>query len=112
MDLTDSDLGCWVDGGHTTTIDFMYNVINLANRQFGFEIDSNILESDIHSVNSGNMSEDDFYDMMDSLDWTFYDSIDFMNSIVNANGYFFYVEDQSLFLDKDRESLDPTDAPW
>lgn len=101
--ITDADLGCWEDGSHSSVHDFTYSVISVANKTFGFEVDLDLIFSDLNELENGTLDEDEMLDILDSLDWTYYAALDYMNDKLRDTPYYFEVIDQSLYLEKDGE---------
>lgn len=100
------EMGCVIDGSHMSSIDFTTAVIDYAIDR-GFEIDQEQYLKDIDWIGSvsdvkyleaDQESIDRMYEIMDALDWTYEDALEYLNSITPAD-YFYLVEDQSLFLE-------------
>ena len=89
--------GCVIDGSHMNSIDFTLAVIDLA-VDAGFEIDHEQYNKDREWMNSEEDDEDIYLDILNALDWTYEDALEYLNSITPAD-YFYLVEDQSLFLE-------------
>lgn len=94
------EMGCVIDGSHMSSIDFTLAVIDYAVDR-GFEIDQEQYRKDVEWLNDtgdNHTTDDPYYDIMDALDWTYEDALEYLNSITPAD-YFYLVEDQSLFLE-------------
>ena len=94
------EMGCVIDGSHMSSIDFTLAVIDLA-VDAGFEIDQEQYRKDVEWLNDtgdNHTTDDPYYEIMDALDWTYEDALEYLNSITPAD-YFYNVEDQSLFLE-------------
>jgi hypothetical protein len=85
-----------------SNFDFITAVIDLA-VGYGFEIDEEQYASDIAAFNNETLDEDTFYSVLDALDWTYEDALDYLNDIHNPAGRVWYVEDQSLFMEESDE---------
>ena len=94
------EMGCVIDGSHMSSIDFTIAVIDYAIDR-GFEIDQEQYRKDVEWLNDtgdNHTTDDPYYEIMDALDWTYEDALEYLNSITPAD-YFYLVEDQSLFLE-------------
>ena len=94
------EMGCVIDGSHMSSIDFTIAVIDYAIDR-GFEIDQEQYRKDVEWLNDtgdNHTTDDPYYEIMDALDWTYEDALEYLNSITPAD-YFYNVEDQSLFLE-------------
>lgn len=96
--LSDVEVGCYIDGSHMNSIDFTLAVIDLA-VEHGFEIDHEQYRKDIDWMNSEVDDEDIYLDILNALDWTYEDAIEFLNDNTRE-GFVWTVEDQSLFLEE------------
>lgn len=101
--ITDADLGCWVEGSHSAAHDFAYAVIHYANESFGFDVDMGMIFADLVALDKGELDQDEMLDILDSLDWTYYAALDHMNDKLRDTPYFFEVVDSCLYLTKDGE---------
>jgi hypothetical protein len=90
--------GIYIDGSHTSAVDFQVAVIRFANDR-GYEIDSNQMDKDVEWMNSDLDDEDTLLDILDSLDWTYEGALDYLNSTAPDN-LVWTVEDNSLFLEE------------
>ena len=94
------EMGCVIDGSHMSNFDFMIAVIDYAIDR-GFELDVEQYRKDVEWLNDtgdNHTTDDPYYEIMDALDWTYEDALEYLNSITPAD-YFYLVEDQSLFLE-------------
>ena len=89
--------GCVIDGSHMNSFDFTVAVIDLA-VDAGFELDEQAYRKDVDDMRNGEVKDEWIMDVLDSLDWTYEDALEYLNSITPAD-YFYLVEDQSLFLE-------------
>ena len=89
--------GCVIDGSHMNSFDFTTAVIDLA-VDAGFEIDREQYGADVEAYKNDGLDEDTLYEVLDALDWTYEDALEYLNSTTPAE-YFYLVEDQSLFLE-------------
>jgi len=91
--------GCVIDGSHMNSIDFTLAVIDLA-VDSGFEIDHERYGADKEAYKNDGLDEDMFYEVLDALDWTYEDALDYLNEIDLHRGYVWVVDEQSLFREK------------
>ena len=91
------EMGCVIDGSHMSSMDFALAVIDFAVDR-GFEIDREQYGADVEAYKNDGLDEDTLYEVLDALDWTYEDALEYLNSITPAD-YFYLVEDQSLFLE-------------
>ena len=92
------EMGCVIDGSHMSNFDFMVAVIRYAADR-GFELEQDAMENDVVWMNTpGEDDPDRLSEILDALDWTYEDALEYLNSITPAD-YFYLVEDQSLFLE-------------
>jgi hypothetical protein len=90
--------GCVIDGSHMSSFGFATAVIDLA-VDAGFEIDREQYGSDVEAYKNDGLDEDMLYEVLDALDWTYEDALEFLNSKL-PEGLCYTVEDQSLFLEE------------
>lgn len=90
------ETGCYIDGSHRSTLEFTALVIEMAH-DYGFEMDWDIFLSDMSWLESKQDDEDRELEILDSLDWTFEDALEYLNTNTRP-GFVWVVEDQSLFL--------------
>jgi hypothetical protein len=88
--------GCVLDGSHMNSIDFTLAVIDLA-VDAGFEIDQEQYRKDIDWMNSEVDDEDIYLDILNALDWTYEDALEYLNDNTRE-GLAWEVIDQSLYL--------------
>lgn len=95
--------GCVIDGSHWHPRDFIVAVIDLA-VDSGFEMDMETYRADLEwlsTYDKGDFGDEDKYiDILDALDWTYDDALDYLNDKAPDNCYYM-VEDQSLFLEEE-----------
>ena len=91
------EMGCVIDGSHMSNFDFMVAVIDYAIDR-GFEVDLETYRMDVYDMRNGNVDDEWIMEVMNALDWTYEDALEYLNSITPAD-YFYLVEDQSLFLE-------------
>jgi hypothetical protein len=97
MNLTDAATGCWIDGSHRSSLEFTALVIELAH-DYGFELEWDQFVEDMQKLESGEYEgSDDEIEIMDALDWTYDDAIEYLNDNTRQ-GLCWVVRDQSLFL--------------
>lgn len=96
MNLSDVETGCYIDGSHRSSLEFMCLVIEMAH-DYGFEMDWDIFLSDMAWLESKQDDEDRELEILDALDWTYDDALEYLNSNTREN-FCWIVEDNSLFL--------------
>ena len=90
--------GCVIDGSHMNSIDFTLAVIDLA-VDAGFEIDQEQYRKDIDWMNSEVDDEDIYLDILNALDWTYEDALEFLNSGL-PDGLHYTVDCNCLILEE------------
>lgn len=90
--------GCVLDGSHMNYFDFAVAVIDLA-VDAGFEIDRERYGADVEAFRNDGLDEDTLDEVLESLDWTYYDALEFLNSKL-PEGLCYTVDEQSLFLEE------------
>ena len=99
--------GCVLDGSHMSSIDFTVAVIDLA-VDSGFEIDQEQYRKDIDWIGSvsdvkyleaDQDSIDRMYEIMDALDWTYDEALEYLNSIA-PQGLCYTVDCSCLMLEE------------
>ena len=92
--------GCVIDGSHMNSFDFAIAVIDLA-VDSGFEIDVQQYRQDLSDISSGNIADDseDFLEILQALDWTYDDALEYLNSGLPDN-LCYTVDNQSLYLEE------------
>lgn len=93
------ETGCYIDGSHWSSFDFAVAVIDFAVDR-GFEIDMETYRADLEWLKSEEDDEDKYLDIVDALDWTYQDALDYLNDTTRDPGLYWNVEDQSLFLEE------------
>lgn len=98
MNLSDVETGCYIDGSHRDSIEFMLLVIEMAH-EYGFELEWDQFVKDAANLREPGymMEEDELNEILDALDWTYEDAIDYLNEHTRP-GFVWVVRDQSLFL--------------
>lgn len=91
-------IGCVIDGSHMSSIDFTIAVIDLA-VDAGFEIDREQYGADVEAYKNEGLDEDTLYEVLDALDWTYEDALEYLNSGLPDN-LCYTVDEQSLFLEE------------
>lgn len=98
MNVTDSDLGCVIDGSHWSILDFTTAVIDLAmNNGFDELFDVDLYKNDLDRLANDALDDDEILDIREALDELYYDALDYLNETV-TEGYYFDVHESSLFL--------------
>ena len=90
--------GCVIDGSHMNSIDFTLAVIDLA-VDAGFEIDRERYNADKEAYKNDGLDEDMFYAVLEALDWTYEDALDFLNSGL-PDGLYYTVDCNCLILEE------------
>ena len=96
MNLSNVETGCYIDGSHMSSFDFTTAVIEFAH-DHGFELEYDQFVKDVNGIRDDLFTDDDIYDIMDALDWTYEDALEYLNDNTRE-GLVWVVEDQSLFL--------------
>lgn len=104
MNLTDVETGCYIDGSHMGSFDFACLVIEMAH-EYGFEMDFDQFVKDVHGIRDDIFTDDDIYDIMDALDWTYQDALDYLNDNTRP-GLVWVVREQALLLMDEDEADD------
>ena len=90
--------GCVIDGSHMNYFDFAVAVIDLA-VDAGFEIDREQYGADLEAYKNDGLDEDTLLSVLDALDWTYEDALEYLNSKL-PEGLCYTVDEQSLFLEE------------
>ena len=90
--------GCVIDGSHMNPFDFAVAIIDLA-MDAGFEIDREQYGADVEAYKNDGLDEDMLYEVLDALDWTYEDALEYLNSKL-PEGLCYTVDEQSLFLEE------------
>jgi hypothetical protein len=90
------ETGCWIDGSHRSSLEFTALVIELAH-DYGFELDWDQFVADLNWLSSDEVDDDRHFEIMDALDWTYEDAIEYLNDNTRE-GLYWEVIDQSLYL--------------
>ena len=90
--------GIYINGSHMSGFDFQIAVIRFAVDR-GYEIDSNQMDKDIEDYRNDWLSEETLFEVFESIDWTYEDALDFLNSKL-PNGLYYTVDDQCLILEE------------
>lgn len=93
-----TDFGCYIDGSHMSSIDFTIAVIDFAVSR-GFEIDEAQYRQDVVDItrHPERLDDETEHEIMNALDWTYDEALDYLNEIDNPAGRYWNVADQSLF---------------
>ena len=93
-----TETGCYIDGSHRSSFDFSVLVIEMAHH-YGFDMDFDQFVKDVQNMNDDNYAMDieEEEDIIDTLDWTYYQALDYLNEITRE-GLYWEVIDQSLYL--------------
>ena len=104
MNLSDVETGCYIDGSHMSSFNFTTLVIEMAH-EYGFEMDFDQFVKDVHGIRDDIFTDDDIYDIMDALDWTYQDALDYLNDNTRP-GLVWVVREQALLLMDEDEADD------
>ena len=94
-----SETKCFFDGSHMSPFDFSVRVIDYAISR-GFELDEETYRKDVDDMRNGEVNDEWVMSVLDALDWTYDDALDYLNEIDNPAGRAWWVEDQSLFMEE------------
>jgi hypothetical protein len=97
------ETGIYIDGSHMSSTDFSIAVIRFAVAN-GLEIDIEQFEKDQVALEQQDLVDDDLLDILDAIDWTYEDAIDYLNDTA-PEGTFWEVSDSSLYLTSEEEQL-------
>ena len=98
-----TETGCYIDGSHRSSFDFAALVIEMAH-DYGFDMDFDQFVKDVQNMNNDDydMDTEEFEDILDTLDWTYYQALDYLNDNTRE-GLYWEVRDQSLYLVEDED---------
>lgn len=102
MNLSDAETGCYIDCTHRSNFDFMCLVIELAH-DYGFEMEWEAFVADVDWMKNPDDDFDREQDILDSIDWTFEDALEYLNTNTRE-GLYWEVIDQSLYLTEDADA--------
>ena len=89
--------GCYIDGSQMSNLDFTAAVIDFA-VSLGFEIDHQAYRDDLENLPVAD--DDERLDILDALDWTMQEAMDYLNDEVAPEGSHFWIHESSLFLEE------------
>lgn len=89
--------GCYIDGSHMSNLDFTIAVIDFA-VSLGFEIDHQAYRDDLENLPVAD--DDERLDILDALDWTMQEAMDYLNDEVAPEDSHFWIHESSLFLEE------------
>ena len=104
MNKADVETGCYIDGSHMSSFDFAVAVIEVAH-DHGFEIEYDQFVKDIQEYRNGDLDDDTVYEILDSVDWTYEDALDYLNDNTRP-GLVWVVREQGLILMDEDEADD------
>ena len=90
--------GCVLDGSHMNSFDFITAVIDLA-IDSGFELDEETYRKDVDDMRNGEVDDEWVMSVLDALDWTYEDALDYLNSGL-PEGLYYTVDCQCLILEE------------
>lgn len=93
------EMGCVIDGSHMSNFDFITAVIDYAIDR-GFEVDLETYRMDVYDMRNGNVDDEWIMEVMNALDWTYEDALEYLNEIDLHRGYVWVVDEQSLFRER------------
>lgn len=104
MNLSDVETGCYIDGSHMSSFDFAALVIEMAH-EYGFELDWDRFIEDLEDFRNGDVDDEWLLDVMDSIDWTYEDALEYLNTNTRP-GLVWVVREQALLLMDEDEADD------
>ena len=98
MNLSDVETGCYIDGSHRDSIEFSLLVIEMAH-DYGFELEWDQFVKDAPNLREPGymMEEDELNEILDAIDWTYEDALEYLNENT-AENLAWIVQENSLFL--------------
>ena len=93
------ETGCIIDGSNISSTEFMISVIEFAH-DLGFEMEYYKFAHDCMNLTDEeyDMDVEELEEILDSIDWTYEDAIDYINNNISTD-QFFFVKDQCLYLE-------------
>lgn len=96
--LSDVEAGCYIDGSHMNSFDFMVAVIDFA-ADHGFEILRDVYNADVEAFRNDGLDEDMMIEVLNVLDWTYDDAIEYLNDNTRE-GFVWTVDCMCLILEE------------
>jgi hypothetical protein len=97
------ETGCYIDGSHISNLEFMISVIEFAHDNYGLELEWDQFVADRNWLSSDEVDDERHFEIMDALDWTYEDAIEYLNDNTRE-GLYWEVIDQSLYLTEDADA--------
>ena len=99
---------CVIDGSHMSSQDFTIAVIDLAIGKGFTEFDVDLYQDDLRRLDDEEylISEYEMTDILEGLDFLYYDALDWLNENALDDGVYWDVEDQCLYLSPNLENLE------
>ena len=100
---------CVIDGSHMSSQDFTVAVIDLAIGKGFTEFDIDLYQDDLFRLkynDNAQMSEHEMTDILEGLDFLYYDALDWLNENALDDGVYWDVEDQCLYLSPNLENVE------
>lgn len=104
MNLSNAETGCYIDGSHMSSFDFAALVIEMAH-EYGFELEWEAFVRDVEWMNGDETDDERLSDILDAVDWTYEDAIDYLNDNTRP-GFVWVVREQALLLMDEDEADD------
>lgn len=99
MSDTNIETGCIIDGSHWSAQDFTIAVIRYAISK-GFEIDQELFDRDVDALENDRVdSDDELHDILDGLDTTFLQAVDYIADLL-PEGYYYIIDENGLYLEE------------
>jgi hypothetical protein len=97
-DVTGEQLGCWIDGSHMSASNFDIQLVETA-IYFGWDINIEDWKELKNQLGENDFAPEDLYNVAE-------DAYHWFNELL-PQGYYFHIEDNSLFLNhEDMELID------
>ena len=99
---------CVIDGSHMSSQDFTIAVIDLAIGKGFTEFDVDLYQDDLRRLDDEEylISEYEMTDILEGLDFLYYDALDWLNENALDDGVYWDVQDQCLYLSPNLENLE------
>ena len=99
---------CVIDGSHMSSHDFTVAVIELAMSKGFTNFDIHLYQDDLRRLDDENiiLTNHEVTDIMEGLDFLYYDALDWLNENALDDGVYWDVEDQCLYLSPNLENVE------
>ena len=95
--------GCWIDGGHQSGDYLSYRIVKLA-YEHGYDVDMEQVDKDMADYD--NLTYEEQGDISQALWEESGMAIDYLNDQINDKVYYFYIDDNSLYLEYSEEGTE------